>query len=467
MNFFQTLSLGLLPFALTACSTLGPDYVQPTIEVPDHFVETQDIDTTSTQESTWWKSIHDPVLSQLIEDGLVRNFDVRVAVARLDEVYALRQRVETARRPKGSLEAGSMVILNDNDNIDNYRISSVTGWEIDLWGRINRSREIADADLGSAAAVLHDIQRSVIAQVSYEYYAIRSAQQELDVAKRNMDAQQETVELTQTLSEAGLGNDADVARAKALYLETQSGIPLLNANISEGIHRLTLLTHGDAQSLRENLQPMGSMPELRLSSTIGVPSTLLRNRPDIRAAEHELVAATARIGIAVGELYPRISLTGDFSTSSQELDTLFSSDQFSFRVGPSIRWNFLNRQQVHAQIDAQDAQQQQALVRYEQVVSQAIMEVEIALSALRQQRVYRNDILAVLEQYREAMSLVTIRYNEGIQSFLDVLEAQRSVLAMETALVQADHSLVRSFIAVNTALGIDQGIMNADEGDQS
>ena len=159
------------------------------------------------------------------------------------------------------------------------------------------------------------------------------------------------------------------------------------------------------------------IPTLNPPSNIGVPATLLRNRPDIRASERELAAATARIGIAVSDLYPRISLTGDFSTSSNDIDNLFSSDQFSFGVGPSIRWNFLNRNQVRAQIDAQGAQQQQALIRYEQIVAQAIMEVEIALNALQQQRVYRNDVSAALEQYREAMNLINTRYNEGIQSF--------------------------------------------------
>ena len=464
MSLANKITITLLPFVLSACLTVGPDYSTPEVSIPDNFVEAQEADTQKLDKA-WWTTLDDPLLNQFIDEAKTRNFDVRIAVARLDEVISMRERITSAKRPKGTLNGRATSILSNtefNDEVS-YQLDSTSGWELDLWGRLSRAIEAADADQEAAEALLKDVHRSVVAQVTRDYYMIRGAQQERDVAKRNINTQIETAQLTRSLVKVGLRSEADTARANALLSETKARLPLYEATITQGIYNLVLLTDGDARSVREKLNPAVKLPNLPLSENIGIPAELLRDRPDIRMAERELAAATALIGVSTSDLYPRVSLTGDLYTSSNSLNNLFSSDNMSFGVGPSIRWDFLNYKRIRAEIDAQGAKQQQALVRYEQTVTQAITEVEISLATLQQRRLHRSEIVAALQYHEQAMQLVNTRYREGVQSFLDVLAAQRSVLAMETTLAQIDTILIQDFIALNTSLGRDEGITNTSE----
>ncbi len=230
-------------------------------------------------------------------------------------------------------------------------------------------------------------------------------------------------------------------------------MPLLEGRIAGGAHRLAVLTGGDAADIRKRLADAGTLPATPPSPELGVPSDLLRARPDIRAAEREVAAATARIGVATADLYPRITLNGRFGIDSTESSTLFDSGSFSFGFGPALRWPVLDYGKVRAQIRAQGARQRAALANYELTVAQAIMEVETSIALLRSRRSSRESLAEALAHDREALTLVEARFREGTTSFLDVLDAQRRVLAAEAGFTRTETELLLDFVALNRALG--------------
>jgi multidrug efflux system outer membrane protein len=301
--------------------------------------------------------------------------------------------------------------------------------------------------------MLADTTRIVIAQVASEYVDIRGAERELEVLRRNLESQRSTAELTERLRTEGLGLDADVARVRGLMFETESGIPLLEARVSGGAQRLAVLTGGDAERIKELLAAPREPTPLPGPPALGVPSDLLQARPDVRAAERELAAATARIGVQTADLFPRVTLFGRFGLDSTESTRLFQTDSISYGVGPSVRWPVLDFGAIRCQIQAQGARQRASLARYERVVAQALSEVESAIAALKARQKSRDLLADAVAQNSDAFRLVEARFREGASSFLDVLDAQRRLLLVEALLVRSETQLLLDFIALSRALG--------------
>jgi NodT family efflux transporter outer membrane factor (OMF) lipoprotein len=448
----------ILLLAVAAGCKVGPDYEQPEAKVPPAFLEAGAEERTP-RPADWWEQLDDPTLAGLIRDAVAANYDLRIAAARVDEVKALRRIARSSLFPPVDVVgAASRQRDSENSNFgsgwyNRFELGLESSWEVDVWGRVRREVEAATADLAAAEALRDDVRRVVIAQVASEYVDLRGAERELGVARRNLEAQRGTVELTETLSREGLGQDADVARARGLLRETESFVPLLEGRVAGGAHRLAVLTAGSAADIKARLAAATELPETPPSPELGIPSDLLRSRPDIRAAERELAAATARIGVATADLYPRITLFGRFGVDSTEADTLFDSGSMSFGFGPAVRWPLLDYGRVRAQIEAQGARQRAALAAYERTVAQAVTEVETSLALLRSRGSSRERLAAALAHDQEALRLVETRFREGATSFLDVLDAQRRVLVVEAGLARTQTELLLDFVALNRALG--------------
>ncbi len=444
--------------ALAAGCTVGPDYKEPELELRPAFLEANG-EPGAPRPAAWWEQLEDPTLRDLVRDAVEANFDLRIAAARVDEARALLRETRAELYPPVDA-VGDAARQGDSENsnfgsgtYNRFRVGLESSWEIDLWGRVRRQVEAATADEAATEEILRDVLRVVVAQVASEYVDLRGAEREVDVARRNIEAQRGTVELTETLVREGLGNHADVARARGLLRGTEAAVPLLEARIAGAAHRLAVLTGGDAQDIRRRLDAASTLPGTPAAPELGVPSDLLKARPDIRAAERELAAATARIGVATADLYPRVVLFGRFGVDSTEADTLFDSGSISFGFGPAVRWPLLDYGRVRAQIQAQGARQQAALASYERAVATAIMEVETSIALLRSRRESRESLADALANDREALFLVETRFREGATSFLDVLDAQRRVLVVEAALARTQTELLLDFVALNHALG--------------
>jgi multidrug efflux system outer membrane protein len=450
--------------ALGACM-VGPDYTPPAIETRPGYVETPPEGPAAAPDGDglWWHALQDPTLESLVQAAELSSYDLRVAAARVLETQALRSGAQAEQFP--NIEAvGSATRLKDSGNTffkfdgsDDTRSQYVVGaqgsWELDFWGRVRRAVEAADADLAAAHELLRDAQRLVVASVASEYVELRGAERELAVARRNIESQRDTLQLTESLVAEGLGNHADVARARGLLRETESTIPLLEARVAGNLHRLTVLTGLDATVLKQRLAEPDALPETPITPDLGVPADLLRKRPDVRAAERELAAATARIGVATGDLFPRITLDGRFAFDSTEASTLFQNDSISFGVGPALRWPLLDFGRVRARIAAEGARQESALASYERTVAQAISEVEIAVASLRSRGLSRAVLAEAVAANRESAQLIDVRFRAGAVSFLEVLDAQRRVLLVEAELARAQTELLLDFVALNRALG--------------
>jgi multidrug efflux system outer membrane protein len=409
----------------------------------------------------WWEEIPDPALRELVDQARARSYDLRIVVARVEEARAVRGVAVARRYPPVDVTAaisrqqdsGNSLFFTEPTLYNQFRAGLESSWEIDLWGRVRREIEAATADVQAAEDLLADTIRVVVGQVATEYVELRGAEREAEVLRRNVEAQRGIAELTERLRNEGLGTDADVSRARGLMLETESGIPVLEGRVAAGVHRLAALTGWEAERIKELLATPSALPATPEIPPVGLPSELLQARADVRAAERELAAATARIGVATADLFPRITLNGRFGLDSVQPGRLFETDSISFGVGPALRWPLLDYGTVRCQIRAQGARTCAALARYEQVVAQAVAEVESAIASMAARRKNVEILAQATAQNRDALGLIDARFRQGASSFLDVLDAQRRLLLVEALLVRAEIQLMLDYVTLARALG--------------
>lgn len=294
---------------------------------------------------------------------------------------------------------------------------------------------------------------TLLAEVAQNYLELRGSQRQLAIAQANLKAQSETLGITRSRYEAGLASDLDVARAQAQVQTTQSQIPALQASARQSIHLLGVLLGQPPMALAEELSRHEAIPEPPPQVPVGLPSELLRRRPDIRRAERQLAAATARIGVATANLFPRFSLTGSFGLQSGQLDTLPNAGSNFWSIGPGVRWLVLDWGRVRSEIHVQNARQEQALLAYEQTVLTALREVEDALVVFTHEQARHQALVRALAANRRAVELATQLYQQGLSDFLSVLQAQRDLYASEDALAQSDLTVSTALVRLYKSLG--------------
>ncbi|HSW46747.1 MAG TPA: efflux transporter outer membrane subunit, partial [Phycisphaerae bacterium] len=326
-------------------------------------------------------------------------------------------------------------------------------WEVDVFGGVRRSVEAAGADIQAAEEYQRHVLVSLLSEVARNYIETRSNQRRLTIAAENISSQQDTLELTRTRFNAGLTSELDVAQAQAQLATTQSQVPVLEMLLAQAIHRLGVLLGQPPESLVDELVQAAPIPAVPPEIPVGLPSELLHRRPDIRRSERQLAAATARIGVATAELFPRFSLTGSFGTQTDDIQHFLDRKSLFWSVGPTMSWPIFDAGRIRANIDVQDIRQQQALALYQQAILIALEEVENALVAYRQEQVRYRHLATAAKSNRRAFDLANERYAKGLADFLSVLESQRSLYVTEDALIQSEGRAVASLIAIYKALG--------------
>lgn len=448
---------------LAACA-VGPDYERPTVSAADEFIGADHPQISNAEvEREFWKAFNDAQLNALIEEALAANHDIRIATARLREARALRGEARLDLLPTVT-EGGSHVEARASErqapdgsgldrNQDYYETSFDAFWELDFFGRVRRGVEAASAEVQAAEASLYDTQVSITAEVARNYFELRGAQSRLEVAQRNAENQRESLRLTSTRLEAGRGTQLDVSRAQAQLSATLGSIPDLEAEVTRAMLRLSVLAGREPQSLSAQLGTPKDLPELPKTQSIGTPEALLRRRPDIAAAERQLAASTARIGVAVGDLFPRISFVGSWGFDAVSSSDLGEASSETYAFGPSIQWAAFDLGRVRQRINQREAAADAALARYEQTVLRALEETDASLTNYTKALVKQEHLRASADASLEAASIARVRFENGAEDFLTVLDAERSALQAEDALAQSETQTATALLAMYKALG--------------
>jgi multidrug efflux system outer membrane protein len=336
---------------------------------------------------------------------------------------------------------------------DDVEVGFDAAWELDFFGRVRRGREAARAEEQAAQARLHDAQVTMTAEVARNYFVLRGLQEQLEVSRRNAGNQQQTLSLVQARLDAGRGTQLDTSRAEAQLKTTLATIPLLQASIATTTYRIAVLTGRTPSALAVQLAEVRPLPTLPDVNAIGTPEALLRRRPDIRAAERSLAAATARIGVAVGDLFPRVTFIGTGGYNAASGSALGDPGTDTFRIGPSISWAAFDLGRVRARIDIANAQTDAALAGFENAVLTALEETEGALATYAFAQARRALLGEAADASSRAADLARQRFEGGLADFLDVLDAEAAALTVQDSLAQSRTQTATALVAVYKALG--------------
>ncbi len=455
----------LIPLAvaatLAACA-VGPDYHRPVVQTAPTFIEAEPaLYSTDDTVGPFWGQFNDDLLNGLVIESLAANHDLRIALAHLQQARTLRTQAKLDLLPTVTSAGGythqqypAVESFGEGTLQQSYYNAGFDAtWELDLFGRVRRGVEAARAQVEGQEATLRDAQVSVTAEVARTYFELRGEQAELAVLQRNAANQQQTVDLTNSLLDAGRGTELDTSRAKAQLDTTLATIPPLRAAVEKSIHRLSVLTGREPDALAAVLAPPGTLPQLPRMAAVGDPAGLLRRRPDIRVAERQLAASTAQIGVAVGDLFPKVTFTGNFGFAAGDLAALGSSPTKTFLIGPSISWPAFDLGRVRARIAGARAGADADLAAYQQTVLKALEETENALVTHARARDRLVQLTAAAQESDTAAQIARARYEGGLVGFLDVLDAERAQLQAQDQLAQSRTDAATSLIAVYKALG--------------
>jgi NodT family efflux transporter outer membrane factor (OMF) lipoprotein len=456
----RALTLALTAALLTACS-VGPDYVRPDAPVPDHFVRAQaDAGTPSTAADAreFWHRLGDPLLDRIVEDTLSSNHDLQAALANFDRANATLRGARfdllptitaqgDASRQRLSRDQGG-----DGSDLRSYGAQAVASWELDLFGRVRRGVEAQRAEAWASAADLDALQVSLVGEAVRTYVELRGTQERLRVARENAANQQETLRLVQVRVDAGRDNDFDLVRSRSLFEATQARIPALEAAEGAAMHRLAVLTGRTPDALIASLVTAAPIPMVQARLDGETPASVVRRRPDIAAAEHRLHAATARIGVATADLFPRLTLGGLIGSQAADAGDLFGSGSRTGLVALGIDWSFLDVGRVRARMRAADAGADAALAQYQQAVLLALEDTETALLRHDRTNAEAERLTRAAADSTRAAELARLRYRAGAADLLEVLDADRVRLQAEDALADVRTRAATSGVAVYRAL---------------
>jgi NodT family efflux transporter outer membrane factor (OMF) lipoprotein len=473
---------------LGGCTTVGPNFRAPNWSGPETWFGggKPRAPVSETVEApidpNWWTLFKDPTLTSLERRVAKENLDVRVAALRIEESRAqydvaaaaglpnlnanasyTRQKASNvgvfanAPNPLGASgisgsTAGGLASHNLNA-FDAWQVGFTSSWELDLWGQIRRSVESA----GATVQVSEDTRRGVLlaslAELARDYITLRGVQTDLKIARDNVQIGQGSLKLTQQRAAGGVTTNLDVANAEAQLSTTLAVIPALEQQEAELINAVSLLLGMPPNALRAELQAPGAVPPVPPVVPVGLPSELARRRPDVRAAEAQLHAATANIGVAEAAFYPSVTLSGSVGLQALEFAPMFGFNARQFALGPTVSVPLFEGGQLKATLHLSEARQKEAAITYQQTVLTALHEVDNALTAYRSEQARRQQLIDAVAENRQALDLAKARYAQGVSGFLDVLDAQRALLATQLQLSDSTTTVSNNLVTLYKALG--------------
>ena len=458
-----TLATAVCLFVVGGCA-VGPDYRRPSEAIPDQWHRELVTGLESSDAlGRWWADFGDEGLRTVVEQAHAGNHRLRGAAERVEMARALRTGARADAFPSVDMEALAARTKLSEEAVPNpergaqrssvYSLGWTTSWEIDLFGRVRRSIEASDADADAAIEDYRDLMVVLSAETGRHYVDLRTAQARRAFAESNVAIQRETLALVSRRHRAGLVGDLDVSQAELSLARTASLLPLLEAELATIRNGSAVLLGVFPADLPPTLMADGDIPDPPDRVLVGVPSDLLRRRPDLRGAERRLAAETARIGVATADLYPRLSLVGNFSFDALRAARALHGDASGYSIGPSIQWNLFDAGRIRSRIRAQRAQAAAALAEYEHTLREAVAEVESAMDAyVREEE--RGAALARSALAAEAsVDTVLTLYRSGLADFQRVLDSQRALFEQQDALAASRGRRVQYLIQIYAALG--------------
>jgi len=462
-----SLVLGL--FFLTGCA-VGPNYHQPNVTAPAQWGEPMTGGETNSSASVaaWWKNFHDPELDSLAERAIQSNLDLKIASARVREARAQyrvtsadfwptvgtsgsyeRQRQSKNQPLLGAFSLPASVPFENNV----YQAGFDASWEIDVFGGTRRAAQSAKAEVAAVEFGRRDTLVTLLGEVARNYVEARGYQRRLAIARQNIAAQEKSLAITQNRFTNGLTSNLDVQQAATLLATTRAEVPTLEISLQASIHRLGVLLGQPPGALLTELSAVAPIPAAPPEVPVGLPSQLLLRRPDVRQAERQLAAATAQIGVATADLFPKFSLTGSAGFQSVSASDWFAGGSKFWSLGPTVQWNIFDAGRIRANIKVQNARQEQALANYEQTVLVSFEDVENALVAYAKEQVRRRSLEDAVTSSQESLRLANQLYANGLANFINVLDAERSLYQAQDQLVQSERAVSANLISLYKALG--------------
>ncbi|EJN27760.1 efflux transporter, outer membrane factor lipoprotein, NodT family [Pseudomonas sp. GM78] len=458
----------LIVMNLSAC-TVGPDFQKPQTQQiaewskPANAAASQA--STDTMNEHWWQVFNDPKLSALTQRALSDNLDLKLASSRLQQSRAVRQ-VITADRYPNSAATGSYARKrnsgkglsdpsghNGNSAFNLWDAGFSASWELDFWGRVRRETEAADASLEVAENDRRDVLLSVLAETAQDYIQLRGVQNTRAVTEQNLDVARHSLKLSQLRLADGVATDLDVAEAAAQVAAIESRLPALEQRQAQLINALSLLMGEPPQALAAELSTDAPVPQTPRQVAIGLPSQLAERRPDIRQAEARLHAATASIGVAKGDFYPRITLSGSVGSQAMQLGDFGSWGSRTFGIGPQFSLPLFDGGRLRGVLNLREAQQQEAAIAYQQTVLRAWHEIDDQLSAYNASQLRRDSLAEAVRQNRIALQTAQQQYVEGVVDFVNVLTVQGALLATQEQWVESSTGVSLAAVGLYKALG--------------
>ncbi len=466
-----------LALLLVACQAVGPDYHRPEIAVPKQWTVAS---AKSMQTDQWWQIFNDPILNKLIKDAIAANLDLKQALARIKDTRAQRTAIFAAALP--SLSAKSSVIRRFNNSSAGSQSSTAGGgigvgnqlinifqagfdaeWELDFFGGARRAAEAADATLDSEIENSRDVLVTLLAEVARNYITLRSQQKLLAITQKNLEAQLEIEQLTEIRQQSGLASSLEVTQAQSMVASTLADVATYQTQVQQSIHALSALLGREPNALRvrlnyfdaNDLTAQGEQATIPTASTTlipDLPSELLKRRPDIRRAERLMAVATANIGVATAELYPKINLSAFLGLQNSSIKD-FTPVGKSWSTAASLTLPIFNWGQLKANIKSKQVQSEQAFLTYQETVLNAFKDVEDALVAYAQEQQRYQALDQAVAANELAVHLANERYEKGLTGFIDVLSSYQSLYQTESELTRSEAGISTGLVALYKALG--------------
>jgi NodT family efflux transporter outer membrane factor (OMF) lipoprotein len=457
--------------AIAACALLlsgcavGPDYARPLTPEPPAWNATlaggPPAPADDATLSTWWRVLGDPMLTDLVESAVTRNPGVLEATGRVRQARAQRQVARADFLPTVQASGGvtqsrqSEKAFGGGGDRDRtlYQAGFDSTWEIDLFGGIRRSVEAASADLAASEDNLRDVLVSLVGELALTYVDLRRTQTQLAIAEANLEADKETYQIAQWREQAGLTTTLDVEQARTSLEETRSRMPTLRTSITQAENRLAVLTGEPPEAIAGKFKEQKPVPVVPLTIAVGVPADALRRRPDVRRAERELAAETARVGVATAARYPNLKLIGSIGLEAATPGGLVSAGADAASIATTLAQTVFDFGRISGTIEAQDAVREQAAARYQSVVLTALEDVENAIVAFAHEQERRTALTEATAAAERAALLSRDQYTSGLVDFETVLVAQRSLYSLQDQLAASDAEVTADLIRLYKALG--------------
>lgn len=445
---------------------LGPNYGRPVVPVAADWIEAGDQSVVIQQEemADWWRVFNDPTLDELIQAAYQQNLSLRVAGLRVLEARAQRNITAANLFPQsqGAFGQYSHSQLSRNSassvpgapiTVNDWQTGFDLSWEIDVWGRLRRAIESADAALNAEIESYDDVLVTLIGDVAATYIELRSFDERIRLAEENINIQSESLRIAKIQLDEGEVSELDSEQAKAAVADTRSLIPALKQQRRQAVNRLAVLLGTTPYDLEPLFRDRGTLPNAPNEVIVGIPADLLRRRPDIRAAERSIAIQSAQIGIAEADLYPQFAIGGEIKLNAKDFNDLFNASSLAGTIAPGFRWNILNYGRIKNNILIQELRYQQAIVQYENAVLAANREVEDAMTEFLRSKEQVMELEQSVEATAKAVELVTIQYKEGATDFNRVAVLQANLVQAQDRLVAAQASVAIGLTRVYKGLG--------------